>query len=119
MSRPAKKRGRPREEEVKEYDALIRYASAIVLFAAGILLTLAIFGKAGPVGTLIFNTSYAIVGIGSFLLPIALVLVGLYAGFGRPSLAPLTSTGVLVLCASILAFAGLFPDTQFGGVAGT
>ncbi|MDE1919527.1 MAG: DNA translocase FtsK 4TM domain-containing protein [Patescibacteria group bacterium] len=112
------KRGRGREEEVKEYDTLIRYASAIVLLAAGVLLLLAIFGAAGPVGTTVFNASYAIVGIGAFLLPTALISVGLYAGFGRPTLEPLTASGILIICASVLAFAGLFPDTHFGGVLG-
>jgi len=109
---------RPREEQVKEYDALIRYASAIVFLAAGVLLILSIFGAAGPVGTAVFTTSYAIVGIGAFILPIALVAVGLYAGFGRPTLAPLTASGLILICASVLAFAGLFPDTEFGGIAG-
>lgn len=113
------KRGRAREENVKEYDTLIRYASAIVLLAAGVLLMLAIFGAAGPVGTAVFATSYAIVGIGAFLLPIALVIVGLYAGFGRPTLAPLTASGLLIICASVLAFAGLFPESSFGGMLGT
>ncbi len=113
------KRGRGREEEVKEYDTLIRYASAIVLLAAGVLLLLAIFGAAGPVGAAVFATSYAVVGIGAFLLPTALILVGLYAGFGRPTLEPLTASGLLIICASVLAFAGLFPDTHFGGMAGT
>ncbi|MHB8710378.1 MAG: FtsK/SpoIIIE family DNA translocase [Minisyncoccota bacterium] len=112
------RRGRAREEEVKEYDTLIRYASAIVLLAAGVLLVLAIFGAAGPVGTAVFATSYAIVGIGAFLLPLALIAVGLYAGFGRPALAPLTASGLLLICASVLAFAGLFPDTHFGGTTG-
>lgn len=112
------RRGRSREEEVKEYDTLIRYASAIVLLASGILLLLAIFGAAGPVGAVIFDTSYAIVGIGAFLLPLALIVVGLYAGFGRPTLAPLTASGLLIICASVLAFAGLFPDSDFGGIAG-
>ncbi len=113
------KRGRNREEEVKEYDVLIRYASAIVFLAGGVLLMLAIFGAAGPVGTTIFTASYAIVGIGAFLLPTALILVGLYAGFGRPVLEPLTASGILVICASALAFAGLFPDTNLGGMTGT
>lgn len=113
------KRGRSREENVKEYGALIRYASAIVLLAAGVILMLAIFDAAGPVGTTIFTTSYAIVGIGAFLLPIALILTGLYAGFGRPMLAPLTTSGILIISASILAFAGLFPGTDIGGMAGT
>ena len=110
---------RARMQEVKEYDTLIRYASAIVLLAAGVLLLLAIFGAAGPVGTAVFATSYGIVGIGAFLLPLALIAVGLYAGFGRPALAPLTASGLLLIGASVLAFAGLFPGTSFGGMAGT
>ena len=112
------KRNRVREREVKEFDTLIRYASAIVLLAAGVLFILAIFGAAGPAGTAIFTTSYAIVGIGAFLLPLALIAVGLYAGFGRPTLAPLTASGLLIIGASILAFAGLFPDAHFGGMTG-
>ncbi|MFZ2500502.1 MAG: DNA translocase FtsK, partial [Minisyncoccia bacterium] len=113
------KRGRAREEDVKEYSILIRYASAIVLSATGVLLMLAIFGKAGPVGDVVFATSYAIVGLGAFLLPIALILIGFYAGFGRPTIAPLTASGALLITASTLAFAGLFPGTHFGGETGT
>ena len=88
---------------------LIRWASAIVLFAAGVLLLLAVFGAAGPVGTMVFTVSYAIVGIGAFLLPIALISVGLYAGFIRPTIDTLTASGFLITLASVLAFAGLFP----------
>ena len=113
------RRGSAREKEVREYNTLIRYASAIVLIAAGILLLLAIFGAAGPIGTAVFVASYTIVGIGAFLLPLALIALGLYAGFGRPVLAPLTASGLLLTLASILAFAGLFPGTQFGGKTGT
>ena len=112
-------RAREREEEVKEYDMLIRWASAIVLCAAGVLLLLAIFGAAGPVGATIFATSYAIVGIGAFFLPLALIAVGFYAGFGRPTIHTLTASGLLITLASILAFAGLFPGAEFGGKAGT
>ncbi len=112
------RRGSAREENVKEYDTLIRWASAIVLLAAGILLILSFFGGAGPVGEAVFTASYAIVGIGAFLLPIAMIAVGLYAGFGRPLLSTLTTTGLVIICASILVFAGLFPDSHLGGVAG-
>lgn len=111
-------RKRPREEEVREYDTLIRWASAIALLAAGVLFTLSIFGVAGPAGNTTFALAYGIVGIGAFLLPIALIAVGLYAGFGRPTLEPLSTTGYLLIGASVLAFAGLFPTTSFGGVAG-
>jgi len=113
------RRGRAKEEEVREYDTLIRYASAIVLLAAGVLIVLAIFGGAGPVGAYIYEKSYAIVGIGAFVLPVALIAVGLYAGFGWPTVAPLTASGVLLLSVSVLAFAGLFPGAEFGGVVGT
>ncbi len=108
-----------REKELREYDTLIRYASAIVLLAAGILLALGIFGMAGPVGTATFTASYTIVGIGAFLLPLALIAAGLYAGFGLPMLAPLTASGLVLTLASILAFAGLFPGARFGGEIGT
>ena len=113
------RQSRGRNEEVKEYDALIRYASTIVLVASGILFLLAIFGAAGPVGSAIFTMSYAIVGIGAFFLPIALIAVGTYAGFGRPTIEPLTASGLLLIAASVLAFAGLFPGAQFGGETGT
>ncbi len=120
MSRKNRKpNGAKRSREVKEYDALVRYASAIALLAAGVLLILAMFGAAGPVGTVALTTSYAIVGIGAFLLPLVLIMIGLYAGFGRPALAPLTTSGIVLILASVLAFAGLFPGARFGGTAGT
>ncbi|MEK7604444.1 MAG: DNA translocase FtsK 4TM domain-containing protein [Patescibacteria group bacterium] len=108
-----------RDEAVREYDVVVRYASAILLCTAGVLLILSIFHGSGPVGNAIFSASYAALGIGAFLLPFILIAIGLYAGFGRPALAPLATSGVLVIAASILAFAGLFPGTDFGGVVGT
>ncbi len=116
---PEVKRRRRREEQVQEYDTLIRYTSAVVLLATGCLLGLGTFGAAGPVGTTAFTMSYGIVGIGAFVLPLALLGVGLYAGLGRPLLAPLTSSGLLVILVSVLAFAGIFPESSFGGLAGS
>ncbi|MEK7515441.1 MAG: DNA translocase FtsK 4TM domain-containing protein, partial [Patescibacteria group bacterium] len=113
------RRGRVRDEDVKEYDTLIRYASAIVLLAIGVLLMLSIFDAAGPVGEAAFTASYAIVGIGAFLLPFALIAVGIYAGFRRQIMEPLTASGIAIILASVLAFAGLFPGAEFGGKAGT
>lgn len=108
-----------KRKDVKEYDALIRYASAIVIIAGGVLLFLAIFGAAGPVGSALFAASYAVVGIGALILPIALIAVGLYAGFGRPTIEMLTASGILLITASVLSFAGLFPGSSFGGATGT
>jgi S-DNA-T family DNA segregation ATPase FtsK/SpoIIIE len=113
----AKKRSR--QEDVVEYDALIRWGSAIALVACGALFTLAIVGDAGPVGRSVFAAAYGIVGIGAFLLPIALFSIGLYAGFGRPALAPLSLSGIALMLAAVLAFAGLFPGATFGGSAGS
>jgi len=107
-----------RGRNVRKYGALIRYASAVVLIAVGILFTLAIFGAAGPVGTMAFTASYAIVGIGAFFLPLALIAIGLYSGFGRLIFAPLTTSGILLTLASVLAFAGLFPNAPIGGKTG-
>jgi S-DNA-T family DNA segregation ATPase FtsK/SpoIIIE len=109
---------RRREEEVESYDALIRWSSAIVLVACGIILGLAAFGDAGPLGDTLFSLAYSIVGLGAFLLPMGLIAVGAYAGFGRPAIAPLTGSGILIILASVLAFAGLFPVADFGGLAG-
>jgi S-DNA-T family DNA segregation ATPase FtsK/SpoIIIE len=113
------RQARTKKGNVKEYDAIIRYASTIVFLASGILFLLAIFGAAGPVGAGLFVASYAIVGVGAFLLPLALIAVGLYAGFGRPTIEPLTASGSILIAASVLAFAGLFPGAQFGGMTGT
>jgi len=120
MSRKSRntRRARARSKNVKEYDAVIRYAATIVLIASGVLFLLAIFGAAGPVGSALFTTSYALVGIGAFFLPLALIAVGLYAGFGRPTIEPLVASGTLLIAASVLAFAGLFPGAQFGGETG-
>jgi DNA segregation ATPase FtsK/SpoIIIE, S-DNA-T family len=113
----AKKSSRSRN--TGSYDALIRYGSSIVLLASGTLVGLSFFGAAGPVGAAVFATSYAVVGIGAFALPFALIALGTYAGFGRPNLAPLVTTGIVVTSVSVLAFAGLFPSSGLGGALGT
>jgi DNA segregation ATPase FtsK/SpoIIIE, S-DNA-T family len=118
MSRRGQRRGRDRDENMREYGSLVRYASAIVLLALGILLLLSIFGAAGPVGAGLYTLSYGIVGIGTFLMPVVLVAVGFYAGFRRPVLAPLTTSGLLIVSASVLAFAGMFPGSDIGGRLG-
>lgn len=118
-SRRGRTRERSKDEGAREYGTLIRYTTAVILLAAGCLLTLAMFDAAGPVGTAAFTTSYAIVGVGAFFLPVALIAFGVYAGFRRTLLEPLTTSGLLIILASVLAFAGIFPDVQFGGAAGT
>ena len=121
MARKNTKRRQParKEAEVELYDDIIRYASAIVLIAGGVILGLGAVGAAGPLGGTAFTLAYAGVGLGAFLLPIVVILVGLYAGFGRPAMAPLATSGIVLMLAAMLAFAGLFPGANFGGIAGT
>jgi len=116
MRRP---NGNRRRDQVESYDTIIRWSSAIVLVACGVILALAAFGDAGPLGDMLFSLSYTVVGLGAFLLPIGLIAVGFYAGFGRPSIDPLTASGVLLILASTLTFTGLFPSVDFGGWVGS
>jgi S-DNA-T family DNA segregation ATPase FtsK/SpoIIIE len=123
MARPDKKKnGRSRradERQVKEAGIVLRYASAVVLFAGALLLALSFFDAAGPVGRALYSASYALVGIGAFLLPIALIALGILFGRGRAPAASLTSLGGLLVAAAVLAFAGLFPPATWGGLAGS
>ena len=117
MKTASKRRGK--DAEVESYDALIRWSSGLVLVACGIILGLGVFGAGGELGDLLYGLSYTLLGIGALVLPIAVVLVGIYAGFRRPILAPLTSSGIVLILASILTFAGLFPATSpYGGIVG-
>ncbi|MEJ0053598.1 MAG: DNA translocase FtsK 4TM domain-containing protein [bacterium] len=112
-----------KKKNVETYETLLRIAAAIVLLALGALMGLAAFADlggsplAGPVGSTIFGFAYLLVGIGAFLLPLLMIWLGIYAGFRRPRIAPLTAAGTALILAAVLAFAGLFSKTV-GGLAG-
>lgn len=110
--------GRRRERNVESYDDLVRWGSAIVLIACGLILGLAAFNGAGPLGSTVFGYAYFVVGLGAFLLPLGLVAIGTYAGFGRPTVDTLTASGIVLVLAATLAFAGLFPTVDMGGLIG-
>ncbi len=103
---------------IKTYEDIIRWVSAIVLIACGILLSLGIFGAAGPIGTAAFYLTYSAIGIGAFFLPIGIIAIGLFAGLRRPTIEPITAGGATLLFAAVLSFAGLFPSIHWGGNAG-
>ena len=91
-------RRRARDEEVKEYNMLIHWASAI---ASSLRLECYCFSllrrfTATPWKRR-FAVSYAIVDIGHFSCRSLLISVGLYAeGFGRPTIDTLTASGFLI-----------------------
>lgn len=117
MARGGKNGFRKGREESGD-NLLARYATAIALVAAGLLLGLAVFGAAGPVGAEVFTFAYSAIGIGAYLLPLTLVATGLYSGFGKPFVGPLTGSGLGLILVSVLSLAGLFPGATFGGKAG-
>lgn len=117
MARARKKR-RLKKRTIKTYEDAIRWVSAIALIASGVLLALGSFGAAGPLGSGAFELFYTAIGIGAFLLPIGIITLGLYAGFRKPAIAPLTAGGSTLLLAAVLSFAGLSSTTTWGGDAG-
>src|SRR3989344_887902 len=50
---------------------------AIVFFVLALLAVLAVFDKAGFIGSYLYNISKKLLGIGYFLLPIALIMIGI------------------------------------------
>jgi len=74
MAKSKKEITRTRNEVRKEtWQAVL----AIVFFVLSLLSILAAFGKAGMVGTYLFLILKKLLGIGYFLLPIALIMVGI------------------------------------------
>lgn len=115
----ARKKKRSKARTIGAYEDVIRFVAAIVLVASGVLLTLGIFGAAGPIGSTAFALSYAAIGIGAFFLPLGIIALGLYAGIRKPAIEPITAGGATLLLAAVLAFAGLFPSFYWGGHAGS
>ncbi len=115
----ARKKRRSRARTISAYEDAIRFISAIVLIASGVLFTMGIFGIAGPLGSAAFLLSYTAIGIGAFFLPPAIIALGLYAGLRRPTIEPMVAGGVVLLLAAVLSFAGLFPSFYWGGHAGS
>lgn len=114
----ARKKRQTKKRTIKTYENALRWISAIVLMASGILLALGAFGAAGPFGSRAFRILYTAIGIGAFLLPLGIITLGLYAGFRKPAIAPLTAGGTTLLLAAVLSFAGLSSTTTWGGAAG-
>lgn len=88
---------------------------AIVFLGLGLILILAGFHKAGPLGDLLFKGGSALLGVGYWLIPLTLIVAGILLLFGRRNgLMKRTTIGGLVF---ILGSLGLI-DILYSDKAG-
>lgn len=102
-SKQSKKKGRNTKNKI-ELKEETRYSIwGIVFFVLGILVTLSIFKMAGLVGDLIFSAFTSLFGLGYYLLPILLVLVGIsFMKKERPQVANIRALfGVVIVLSSL------------------
>ncbi|MDB5265306.1 MAG: ftsK [Parcubacteria group bacterium] len=116
----AKRKSKKRDAE--NYRALIKWVTAILLVALGLILLLGAFSivglnLAGIAGSAIFGFAFGIIGVGAFLLPIILILVGVAIMLGRMLVTPLTGAGIAIIVLSTLTLLGMVTQT-LGGTAG-
>lgn len=110
----------PRKKQVKEENSkkLARLSGGIALIALGLILALSTFGLGGLAGEALFKTSYGLIGIGSFLLPVVLVLLGLTVMLERSFVAPITVAGLALIVVAIITLFGI-ASADLGGMLGT
>ncbi len=114
----ARKKKNKKARSISGYEDAINWVSAIVLIATGVVLFLGIVGASGPIGSAAFIASYGAIGFGAFILPLAIIMLGVYAGFKKPIITPLVAGGSTLLLAAVLSFTGLFSSITWGGYFG-
>jgi S-DNA-T family DNA segregation ATPase FtsK/SpoIIIE len=111
----ARKKTKAREPE--SYRALIKWVSAILLIALGIILLLGTFGLAGIAGSAVFGFAFGMIGVGAFLLPALIIFIGISIMLERMIVSPLTAAGVMIIILSTLTLLGILTQ-NLGGTAG-
>ncbi len=76
-SKPAKNEGKETPSFAEMNPEVVRSIWGVVLFALSVIFWLAAFEKAGPVGEFLFRSFSFLLGIGYYLLPVALTGIGL------------------------------------------
>lgn len=121
----ASKRKRAKQKEGRDENPLIprinpetkKSVIAIVCFGIALLLILAIFEKAGPVGTTIYQSLVHFVGVGYFVLPIVLfLLAGTALVNHERRLTSAMFIGALLLVLSVLGFIEIIAEGKGGWV---
>ncbi len=92
---------------------------AILFFVVGIFFSIAPFGKAGFVGENIYSWFGYLLGVGYFILPIMLFLLGIsFFRASRPNLAVTSSIGAFLFLFSSLGLVNIFSGDNAGGFFG-
>ncbi|HEX2792623.1 MAG TPA: DNA translocase FtsK [Candidatus Paceibacterota bacterium] len=109
----------PRRKKKKEEDSkkVARVASGIALIAFGLIFGLSSFGLAGLAGQALFAWSFGLIGIGSFLLPVLMILIGLAVMLERSFVEPLTAAGAALIVVATVVLFGIGSEA-LGGYAG-
>lgn len=118
MAKKRKKKTKGPSFEIPLQDEVLHTVLAIVLFVLAGFLLLSSIGLAGVAGEKVYESLVYLFGIGYFLFPLVLVLLGIsYFKSEKPSIAWTSSIGAVVMFASGLAIIDIALYTQ-GGVVG-
>lgn len=92
---------------------------AILFFVIGTFFSIAPFGKAGVVGTSVYDGFQYLLGVGYFILPVLLFLLGVsFFRASRPNLALTASIGSFLFLFSSLGLVDIFSGNNAGGIFG-
>jgi S-DNA-T family DNA segregation ATPase FtsK/SpoIIIE len=92
---------------------------AILFFVVGVFFAVAPFGKAGFVGDNVYKGFGYLLGIGYFVLPTLLFLLGVsFFKSSRPNLAATAGIGAFLFLFSMLGLVNIFSGNSAGGLLG-
>lgn len=128
--KPVKRRGEkavreemsvePRESLLSNLSDETRHSIiAILFFVVGIFFAVAPFGEAGLVGGSVYKGFTYLLGVGYFILPSLLFLLGVsFFRASRPNLAITAGIGAFLFLFSALGLVNIFSGNQAGGILG-
>ncbi len=111
-----RKMGRKKKAEIEAPKKLARIAGGIALVAFGLIFGLAAFGLAGLAGEALFAWGFGMIGLGSFLLPVLMIMTGLAVMFERSFVKPLTAAGVALIVVAVVMLFGIASETLGGSL---
>src|SRR3989344_5599260 len=108
--------GRKKKAEIEAPKKLARIAGGIALVAFGLILGLSAFGLAGLAGESVCAWGFGMIRLGSFLMPILMVLTGIAVMFERSFVKPMTAAGTGLIVVSVVLLFGMASETLGGSV---